>query len=128
MHQIISIYNDELQGMKEEWNRLKNEKKLTLNKSVSDLQGWGDWMLGNFNDKKEENLKALGEEEKKLLEKFEKIKKETLPKVHKYYTGLGIVKELLETEKFFGLHKSGKISKDDFDTYQRMLKCESLPL
>jgi hypothetical protein len=125
---IISIYNDELQGMKEEWNRLKKEKKLTLDESVSDLQGWGYWMLGNFNDKKEEKLKALGEEEKKLLEKFEKIKKETLPTVHKYYTGLGIVKELLETEKFFDLHKSGKISKDDFDTYQRMLKCESLPL
>lgn len=125
---IISIYNDELQGMKEEWNRLKKEKKLTLNESVSDLQGWGDWMLGNFNDKKEEKLKTLGVDEKKLLEKFEKIKKETLPTVHKYYTGLGIAKELLETEMFFDLHKSGKISKNDFDTYKRMVKCESLPL
>lgn len=125
---IISIYNDELQGMKEEWNRLKKEKKLTLNESVSDLQGWGDWMLGNFNDKKEEKLKTLGVEEKKLLENFEKIKKETLPNVHKYYTGLGIAKELLETEKFFDLHKNGQISEKDFNTYKRMVKCESLPL
>jgi len=125
---IISIYNDELQLMKKEWEKLKSQKKLTLNETVSDLEAWGDWMLGNFNDKKEEKLKALGEEEKKLLEKFEKIKKETLPKVHKYYTGLGIAKELLETEKFFELHKNGQISEKDFNTYKRMVKCESLPL
>ncbi len=126
-----SAYQAAFKKAQTAWQYLTDEEKTLMNRSAWDagwIEGAGSWFTDSYETTKKLKFTKLNAGKQKVFQDFADAKKKYLPSIEKYYREKLQAERIRDLSTFVALKETGKLSQDEIKTFQRMVKCENLPL